>query len=46
MNHFKVASPRTNLEVEIAFTKAYRRILKKWRGNKYKIEAECMKAMY
>ena len=46
MNHFKVASPRTNLEVEIAFTKAYRRILKQWRGNKYKIEAECMKAMY
>ena len=32
MNHFKVASPRTNLEVEISFTKAYRRILKQWRG--------------
>lgn len=46
MNHYKVKHPRKNLEVEIAFTKAYRKAKKKYGNNKYQIEVECMKAQY
>lgn len=46
MNHYKVKHPRTNLEAEIEFTKAYRKAKKKYRNNKYQVEVECMKAQY
>ena len=46
MNHYKVKNPRRNLEVEIAFTKAYRKARKKYASNKYQLEVECMKAQY
>lgn len=45
MNHFKIAHPRQNLELEIAFTKTYREAVNTYR-HPAQIELACMKAQY
>ena len=45
MNNFKVKNPRTDLEFEIAFTKAHRDAVKKY-THPAQIELACLRAQY
>ena len=45
MNNWKVNNPRTNLNFEIEFTKAYREAVKKY-DHPAQIEAACLRAQF